>query len=121
MPETDITCTKEKPADVANEAATEHPKVSWSEAGAVRSARWRSESGTPPLRRVIVADDRMTADAAYHLACEGTAILWRGDLQNARQLLLALARRVDNKPRKATPWATAGAEAFNLHRQAQSQ
>ena len=96
-------------------------KVSWSEAGAIRSAGWRSESGTPPPRRVIVADDRMKADAAYRLACEGTAILWRGDFQNARQLLLALARRADKKPRNATPWAPARAETFHLHRQAQSQ
>src|SRR5688572_2598745 len=126
MPATDITCTEEKPAVVATEVTTEpapeHPKVSWSEAGAVRSARWRSESGTPPPRRVIVADDRMKADAAYHLACEGTAILWRGDFQNARQLLLALARRADKKTHKASPAAThTPAESFHLHRQAQSQ
>lgn len=122
MPATDITRTDEKPAKVATEAAAEHPKVSWSEAGAVRSARWRSGSGTPPPRRVIVADDRMTADAAYHFACEGTAILWRGDLQNARQLLLALARRVDKKPRKASPPTTrTPVESFHAHRQAQSQ
>src|SRR5688500_62296 len=122
MPETDNTCTEEKPAEVATEAATPHPKVSWSEGGAIRSARWRSEGGTPPPRRVIVADDRMKADAAYHLACEGTAILWRGDLQNARQLLLAMARRVDRTPRKASPAATrTPVESFHSHRQAQSQ
>src|ERR1043166_9330627 len=98
MPEPDITWRKEKPAEVATEAAAPYPKVSWNEAGAVRSARWRSERGTPPPKRVVVADDRMKADAAYHLACEGTAILWRGDFQNARQLLLAMARRADRKP-----------------------
>lgn len=97
-----------------------HPVVNWTENGETRSARWRSESGMPPPKRVVVADDRMTADAAYRLACEGTALLWRGDFQNARQLLQALARRADRKPRKpaATP---APAEAFHLHRQAQSQ
>jgi len=118
MSETDNTCMEEKPAEAA---AEQHPRVSWSEAGAVRSARWRSESGVSPPKRVVVADDRMKADAAYHMACEGTAILWRGDFQNARQLLLALARRTDKKPAKATPWATARPEAFHLHRQAQSQ
>lgn len=92
--------------------------ISWIEAGEARSARWRSESGATPPKRVVIADDRMTADTAYRLACEGTALLWRGDFQNARQLLQALARRADRKPRK-----TSGvpAEAFNLHRQAQSQ
>ena len=63
----------------------------------------------------------MTADAAYRLACEGTAMLWRGDFQNARQLLLALARRADKKPRKTPAVPASQAEAFHLHRQAQSQ
>ena len=33
----------------------------------------------------------MNADTAYRLACEGTALLWRGDYHNARQLLQAMA------------------------------
>lgn len=66
----------------------------------------------------MVADDRITADAAYRLASEGTALLWRGDYQNARQLLQAMARRIDRKPRKA---ASSPTEAFNFHRQYQSQ
>lgn len=98
-----------------------HPVIHWTEAGDARSARWRSESGVPPPQRVVVADDRMTADAAYHLACEGTALLWRGDFQNARQLLLALARRTDKKPRKEKKPAASPAEAFHQHRLAQSQ
>ena len=97
---------------------SEHPVISWTEADETRSARWRSESGVPPPKRVVVADDRINADAAYRLACEGTALLWRGDFQNARQLLLALARRTDRKARKI---AAAPAEAFHLHRLAQSQ
>ena len=77
--------------------ASEHAVVSWNEKGALRSARWRSENGVAPPRRVVIADDRMSADAAYRLACEGTAILWRGDFQNARQRLQALARRADQQ------------------------
>ena len=92
--------------------------VSWMEAGEPRSARWQSESGAPPPKRVVIADDRTTADTAYRLACEGTAMLWRGDFQNARQLLQALARRTDRKPRKPV---SSPIEAFNLYRQAQSQ
>ncbi|MHB0925504.1 MAG: methyltransferase [Gallionellaceae bacterium] len=102
---------------------SDYPIINWNEAGEEKSARWRSESGTPPPRRVVIADDRMTADDAYHLACEGSALLWRGDFQNARQLLQAMARRADEIPRRhknrkipATP-----AEAFHLHRLAQSQ
>lgn len=76
------------------------------------------EAAVPPPRRVVVADDRTTADSAYRLACEGTALLWNGDFQNARQLLQAVTRRLERKPRKQgeTP-----IDAFNLHRQAQSQ
>lgn len=95
--------------------------IRWDEAGEERSARWRSESGTPPPRRVLVADDRITADAAYRLACEGTALLWRGDFQNARQLLQAMARRADGKLRKPKTKPATPAEAFHLHRQAQAQ
>jgi methylase of polypeptide subunit release factors len=95
-----------------------YPVISWTEADEVRSARWRSERGAPPPKRVVIADDTINADAAYHLACEGTAMLWRGDYHNAQQLLQAMARRADRKPQKAE---IAPAEAFNAHRQAQSQ
>jgi methylase of polypeptide subunit release factors len=97
------------------------PILQWEENGEAHSARWRSEAGTPPPKRVLIADDRMTADQAYRLACEGTALLWRGDYQNARQLLQALARRVERKPKKPRAPASSPAEAFHLHRQAQSQ
>ncbi|OZA72923.1 class I SAM-dependent methyltransferase, partial [Polynucleobacter sp. 39-46-10] len=78
-------------------------------------------------------DDTLTADDAYRLACEGTAILWRGDFQNARQLLQALVRRVD-KPSKKSKRAGKRADQssgdlqsptsidlFNKHRLIQSQ
>jgi len=106
---------------------SDYPVISWTEDDAVRTARWRSESGVAAPKRVVVADDRITADTAYHLACEGTAILWRGDFQNARQLLQAMARRAEHKPakktrKKAAPEAEAApAAAFHLHRLAQSQ
>jgi tRNA1(Val) A37 N6-methylase TrmN6 len=97
------------------------PAILWTEDGAARSARWHSENGTPPPLRVVVAGDRITADAAFRLTSEGTALLWRGDFQNARQLLQALARRIDRKPRKAASATALPAEVFNLYRQAQSQ
>jgi SAM-dependent methyltransferase len=100
---------------------SDQPTISWTETGEARHAIWRSESGVAPPRRVIVADDRLAADTAYRLACEGTAMLWRGDFQNARQLLQALARRTDRKPKKARAPAASPAEAFHLHRQAQAQ
>ena len=96
----------------------EHGIINWQEAGATHSARWYSERNLVPPKRVVLIDDTTKADAAYRMACEGTAMLWRGDFQNARQLLQAMARRIDRKPHKqiADP-----REAFNLHRLAQSQ
>lgn len=96
----------------------EFPLVRWTEADVEHTARWRSEAGNPPPKRIVIADDRMKADAAFRLASEGTALLWRGDFQNARQLLQAMARRTERRMRK--PAATAR-DAFNQHRQAQAQ
>ncbi|MEO8485758.1 MAG: class I SAM-dependent methyltransferase [Betaproteobacteria bacterium] len=106
--------------------------VRWAEGGLSRAARWRSERGAPPPKRVSVVDDTTTADDAYGLACQGEGLLWRGDFQNARQLLNALASRVDRPARKAkrhavepsveVPLGTpAMATAFHLHRQSRSQ
>lgn len=94
------------------------PLIHWTESSSEIAMRWRSESGFPVPQRVVVGDDRMTADAAVRLTSEGSSILWKGDYYNGRQLLQAMARRLDRKPRK--PAATLR-DAFNLHRQAQSQ
>ncbi len=99
----------------------DHPTIHWTEAGQDHAARWRSEGGAAPPRRVVVADDTMTADAAYRLACEGTALLWRGDFHNARQLLQAMARRLERKPRKTKAEQPGMPQAFHQHRLAQSQ
>ncbi|MCG1041141.1 class I SAM-dependent methyltransferase [Mycetohabitans sp. B8] len=97
---------------------SEGPILSWTEGDQTRHARWRSHAGLPPPRRVVPADDTVSADHAYRLACEGVAILWQGDFNNARQLLQAIARRIERRRPKhgATPQ-----ETFNLHRLAQSQ
>jgi len=113
--------------------------IEWSRQGQIQQARWRSESSAPAPRRVVTADDTLAADTAYRMACEGTGLLWQGDFQNARMLLQALMRRTDakqgksaksgkpGKPSKAAAKAAeklaaaTPAEAFHLHRQAQSQ
>ena len=102
-------------------AASPVAVISWTEQGATRSARWHSEGGSAPPGKVVLADDRITADAAYRLACEGTALLWRGDFQNARQLLQAMARRIERKPRRAPAAPATAAEAFHRYRLTQSQ
>jgi SAM-dependent methyltransferase len=84
---------------------------------------WRAESGAVAPRRVVAADDTMSADTAYRLACEGTGLLWQGDFHNARQLLQALARRTERKPKKTKKVEAdiSPVQAFNLHRQALGQ
>jgi hypothetical protein len=108
------------------------PSVHWTQDGRSHAAQWRSERGAPPPKRVVVADDAMTADDAYGLACQGTALLWRGDFQNARLMLNALARRADRparKPKRAVAEPAIGAPigtpamatVFHINRQARSQ
>lgn len=62
---------------------------------------------------------------AFRLASEGSGMLWRGDFQNARQLLQALARRTDktrkSKKQQQKLSLASPQERFNLYRQAQSQ
>ena len=107
--------------------------LDWNQDGQDYSAVWHSENGIAAHKKIVTADDTLTADDAYHLACEGTAILWRGDFQNARQLLQALVRRVDKPSKKSQraskrvgkPGARASPKAtkdiFNQHRLIQSQ
>jgi hypothetical protein len=109
--------------------------ITWTEAGRTHTAIWRAENGAQPPKRLMVVDDTISAASAYRLACEGTGLLWRGDYQNARQLLLALARRVDAKSVKARRYAATAAnrpasnaehpklliDAFNRHRLSRSQ
>jgi methylase of polypeptide subunit release factors len=96
--------------------------IEWLEAGAPHAARWRSEAAIAPHARVVVGDDRLGADAAYRLLADGTAILWRGDWQNARQLLQALTQRADRQARtKSGPKPVTPAAAFAQHRRSQGR
>lgn len=99
---------------------TADPRIRWVESGITQEAIWRSENGSKPPSRVMVIDDACKADTAYRLACEGTAMLWRGDFQNARQLLQAMSRRLAKKPSKSTV-STNRVQAFHLYRQSQLQ
>jgi tRNA1(Val) A37 N6-methylase TrmN6 len=113
---------------------SDKPTITWLEGEQSHSALWHSENRLLPPKKIVLADDTIPADDAYRLACEGTALLWRGDFQNARQLLQAIARRID-RPRKKkrvskknaqekptdTFSSTITNDVFNLHRLAQSQ
>ncbi len=98
------------------------PKIHWIEDEIAQEALWQSEQGLPPPPRVQVIDDEMTADAAYRLASEGTALLWRGDYHNARQLLQAMARRIDRSLSQRKPNRTLTlTDSFHQHRLSQAQ
>jgi|CXWL01.1.fsa_nt_gi methylase of polypeptide subunit release factors len=98
------------------------PQITWlDDEGHPQHAQWRSLAGHLPPRRVVVADDALSADAAYKLANEGVGLLWRGDYQNARHLLQALGRRIDARSRGNTRPAAKLTEAFHTLRQAQAQ
>jgi len=84
--------------------------ISWEESGTAHRARWRSESQAMPAA-LLPVDDTLTANEAFRLVSEGNGLLWRGDFHNGRQLLQALARRVDRPPRVQTPRKNAAASA----------
>lgn len=122
-------CPTSPQAEPSLPTSADEPLLRWQEGGVEHVARWRSEAGLPPPRRVEVVDATLKADVAYRLACSGTAMLWRGDFHNARQLLQAIARRCDEMGGKAGDKARGKAaraapvfpEAFNLHRMRQAQ
>lgn len=79
---------------------------------------WRSEAGRPRLSGILAIDETCNADKAFRLACEGTALLWQGDFQNARQMLLAMDRRFKRRSFKA---AADIKETFHRYRMRQAQ
>jgi len=105
-----------------------HQLLHWQDAKQTQQAMWRAENGSSAPKKILLADDTLTADSAYKLACEGCGILWQGDFQQARQLLQAMARRCDRPPKKAAKKVPTNEvqkespeQLFNKHRQAQSQ
>lgn len=103
-------------------SAIKYPVVAWLDGGEAKSARWRSEAGLPPHGKIVLVDDRLSVDAAWKMASEGTAMLWCGDWQNVRHLLQGLSRRADRLPRSgAQKKPVTPAEAFELHRRNQGR
>lgn len=86
--------------------------------GQAQQGRWLSSAGYPPPRRVTPVDDQISADAAWALMSQGTALLWQGDYHNARQLLQAVQRRLQRQPQKP---GTSLTETFHRYRLAQAQ
>ena len=95
-------------------------QLHWQEDGQPRSALWQADNGARLPSRVQPVN-AIDADEAYRLASAGTGLLWRGDFQQARQLLQGMSKRMDaaGQRKKKSPPANA-AEAFAVHRQAQA-
>src|SRR5690606_32144434 len=80
----------------------------------MQALSWCTAQGLPPPRQCIEVSDSLKADEAFRHLNEGSALLWRGDYHQARQMLSALARRLDRKPPPAGKTVT---EQFHLLRQ----
>ncbi len=79
---------------------TQLHRITWQEKNKEKNAHWQSAVNSAPPKKVQVINDTIKADAAYKLVCEGTALLWRGDFQNAKHLSQAISRRIDNRSTK---------------------
>ncbi|MEP3480684.1 MAG: class I SAM-dependent methyltransferase [Fuerstiella sp.] len=87
--------------------------VSWDNGTEQQTSVWQSEGAHAAPKNIVFADDFTTADSAYVEACAGTGLLYRGDFQNAKQLLSALSRRVDRNPlKRGVTWV----DTFHRHR-----
>lgn len=103
---------------LVKEALKNDQTVSWQEKGKPQTAVWQSEAGNSAPKNIVVADDTTSARDAYKLICEGTAFLYKGDFQNAKQMLQAITRKFDVKPIKPADNLT---QAFHQHRARQIQ
>ncbi|MEK6554019.1 MAG: methyltransferase, partial [Bdellovibrionota bacterium] len=96
-------------------------QIVWEENGQSESRNWISQSHLSPPKKILTADDTLKADVFYQSASQGSAFLWRGDFQNAKQLLQAVERRIESQAsRKKTTDIKSPKDLFHQHRQAQA-
>lgn len=96
-------------------------QVEWNEAGSPRHARWQSEAALPVPAEIRVVDDTLTAAEAWRLLQQDVGLLWRGDWQNARNLLQAVSRRAERQLDRPGKAPATPQEAFQQHRQRQGR
>ena len=73
--------------------------VEWQQNDKNFKYRWYSEAESSPPSELLLIDDTITAKQALENARQGIGMLWVGDYQNGRNLLQALARRIDKPAR----------------------
>ena len=69
-------------------------QLQWQEDGQTHAAFWQTDNGARLPSRVQTVK-QLDADTAYRLASAGTGLLWRGDFQQAKQLLQGMSQRMD--------------------------
>src|SRR5690242_2568077 len=72
--------------------------VMWRDGAGAHAGRWLAP-GSPPPGRISPVDDALKAAAALARLRRGEGLLYTGDYHNARQLLAAVGRRLDARPR----------------------
>jgi SAM-dependent methyltransferase len=98
--------------------------IRWREGTSERTGRWLSP-GTAAPAEVGPAGDGTTAAAALARARRGEALVYGGDYRNARQLLAAMARRLERpardaaggRPRSTAPGPSSPAQAWKAERE----
>lgn len=98
-------------------------ELTWQEGSKSITRSWVSESQLSPPKKILIADDTTKADDFYTQASQGAGFIYRGDFQNAKQLLQAVQRRIDKlnerKSRKSVA-PSQPADLFHQHRQTQA-
>ncbi|AWB33665.1 methyltransferase [Orrella marina] len=75
--------------------------VAWEAFAHERAIRWHSSSKWPHPKRLIEISSAIPSDQILRLLQQGTAILWRGDFHEGRQILQSVKRRLSNYMRRA--------------------
>ncbi len=82
---------------------------------------WFSESALEGPKSWVEVRDDLNTHQALQLAKEGTGMIWQGDFHNARQLLLAMSKRLISKKQTEQLLNKPILERFHIHRLHQSQ
>jgi methylase of polypeptide subunit release factors len=93
--------------------------LSWQQQDQIISRLWRSEADFPTPKLVREADSSLKAEEFIRQASEGTAFVWTGPYQAARDLLALIQKRIEGKSSGKKPFATI-LENFHRHRQSQA-
>jgi len=81
------------------------------------SFNWKSQNAIACPSEFVVLGDQSNADEALSLARQGKGLLWQGDFHLARQMLVALTKRVEvRKKAHRTQTSKSLSEQFHAHR-----